>query len=158
VLLAVSRPQGLVDAIHALPVGAGSPFAGLRGTHTGRFTVIDLHSRRDRSDPLLALSAAIDGEAEPWLAAFVERLGPERAEAILGRCAGWPGRDGAVAWLVDHLVEPTLPFATWEAPVTTIVDALERTDAIRAFALETQTMTAAARHACFVERFGSVER
>lgn len=155
ILLAVVRPEGLVDELHALPTGDRSPFADLPGTHNGRFTVVDHRQRGDGFCPLLAVSATVDGEPGPWIDAWLTRLGPDRAEAILGRCAGWPGHDGAAAWLTDHLVAPTLPFATWEAPVDTIVHALALTDAVRAFALETKLLTPAERKARFLECFGS---
>lgn len=158
ILLPIARPDGLIEVLHALPTGDDSPFAGLPGTHNGRLTVLPHRQAPDGFCPLLALSATVDGEVEPWLRDLLQRLGPAVADEVFGRCAGWPGTAEAVTWLLAHAVPPTLPFATWEAPVTTIVRALDRTDAVRAFALETQTMSAAERHRCFVDRFAAVDR
>lgn len=158
ILLPVTRPEGLVEAMHALPAGAASPFAGLPGTHNGRFTVLPHRQAAAGYCPMLALSATIDGDVSVWLSCLLDRLGPAVTEDVLGRCAGWPGRAQAVPWLQAHAVGPTLPFSTWEAPLTTTLRALARTDAIREFAVETQTMPATERHARFVERFGKVGR
>lgn len=158
ILLPVSRSKGLIEALHALPTGDASPFAGLPGTHNGRLTVLPHRQAGDGFCPLLALSATIDTDVASWLSCLLDRLGPGVTEEVFGRCAGWPGSAQAVPWLQSHAVAPSLPFATWEAPVATMLSALARTDEIRSFALESQTMSRKDRHARFVERFGTAGR
>lgn len=148
-LLSVVDGDGLVEELRALPAGPDSPFA-VPGTHHGRFALFGRHP----GTMMLALSATIDADRSAWLAAFLERLGPTSTDATFSRCAGWPGPEGAVSWIDGHRIPPTLPFATWEAPVDRIQGALARTAAVLRFALDTQTMAPEQRHAEFVARFG----
>ena len=146
ILTAVCDGQAddLRACIESIPVGAGSPFARTPGTHNGRWTVL----RADRSPaaplragglphPMLMFSAVIDPPPKEWLRTCVDTLGP-LTSGIWSHCAGWPGDDRVVPWLLDHRVKPRLAFSTWDAPVDRITEALTLRRCIERFAVRMQ--------------------
>ena len=92
---------------------------------------------------MLMCSAVIDPKPKVWVRSLVDVLGP-MTDAIWGRCAGWPGRSDAVDWLMAHRVRPWLSFATWDAPVAEMTDALRTREMVERLALQTQGVDAAA--------------
>lgn len=136
--------------IAKLPVEQ-SPFASVPGTHNGRFTVIHT-GPLSRSDPpslrsgglphpMLMCSAVIDSPPAEWLGHLLRSLGPD-AIRIWSHCAGWPGPDDAVPWLLRHRVKPWLTFATWKADVAQMRKALELRDQVERFAVRAQRFDA----------------
>lgn len=136
--------------IASLPVEE-SPFANVPGTHNGRFTVVrtDPLVRTDppslRSGglphPMLMCSAVIDSPPAEWLGDLLAVLGTD-ASRIWSHCAGWPGPEIAVPWLLQHRVKPWLEFATWKADVAEMTRALELRDRVEHFAVSTQGLRA----------------
>jgi hypothetical protein len=136
--------EELCAAITAVPLGDDSPFASLPGTHNGRWTVVtmdDTPRPRFRAGglpaPMLTCSGTIDIEPGDWLRALLAALG-ERADAIWSHCAGWAEAPDKVAYLLAHRVQSMLEFATWDAPVDTVRQALLRRRAAEQLAVRSQ--------------------
>ena len=139
-----------------------SPFASVPGTHNGRFTVVrtDPLTRTDppslRSGglphPMLMCSAVIDSPPAEWLEHLLSVLGPD-ADRIWSHCAGWPGPEGAIPWLLQQRVKPWLTFATWKTDVTRMKKALQLREHVERFAVSTQGLAAADLSARFRSTF-----
>lgn len=140
-----------------------SPFASVPGTHNGRFTVVrtDPLNRIEppslRSGglphPMLMCSAVIDTPPDEWLTDLLRVLGGD-ADRIWSNCAGWPGTENAVPWLLRHRVKPWLSFGTWKADVGVMKRALELREQVERFAVGTQALGAADLVARFRNTFG----
>lgn len=130
-------------ALAALPTGSASPFAKVRGTHNGRWVVIDTGEdpaaprRAGGLDaPVLLCAAVIDPDPTEWLCDLLQAFD---ANAIWSHCPGWPaGREEQVGHLLAHRTSASLDFATWDAPVDTIRRALDLRTRVADFAVRTQ--------------------
>jgi hypothetical protein len=137
-----------------------SPFASVRGTHNGRWVVVNTDAapsaplRAGGLDaPLLMCSAVIDRDPTEWLHDLLRVLGP-LADDIWSHCPDWPGDAGRqVAYLLDHRTKSSLDFASWDVPVETIREALDERRRIAAFAVRTQGFDADALLTAYREEF-----
>ena len=135
-------------AIAALATHSASPFAKVRGTHNGRWVVVNTDSSPSAplragglDKPVLMCAAVIDRDPTEWLYDLLAALGPT-ADDIWSHCPGWPDDgDARVEYLLAHRTKASLDFATWDAPVETIREALELRSRVAAFAVRTQALT-----------------
>lgn len=111
-------------AIEALPFGPHSPFAAIPGTHFARMAIIDdryFARQQARVDPLrsayLLLSAEIDGDAEPWLAAL---LRDPRIREVLGGCWGFAYQSDPVGFVQRCRIRGSVEYRDY--PMTTVND------------------------------------
>jgi hypothetical protein len=143
----------LARELDALPGGAQSPLAQVRGTHFARWVLIDNPvyegppQRRDTwKASRLLFTSNFDGELEPYLEALRTGLA-ERADAIWGHCAGFPGSSAAAAfatWMRAHHVPSSLFFAAYgDKTVAQVRADLAQRERLIAFALEAQGLPAA---------------
>jgi hypothetical protein len=140
--------------IGALPRGEHSPFAALPGTHFARLTVVE----GVRGGSVLVCSAVTDVAPAEFIVAVLTRTG-DLPERLWSNCPGWPGMDDvprAAAWLEEHVVEPTLAFCTWDAPLPRVQAGLALRERLIAFAPSVQDLhdDPAALQRAFVEAFG----
>jgi hypothetical protein len=145
------RAPALHEVVASLPLRDGSPFASVTGTHNGRFVVVSPKSLAPRT--MLMCSATIDIPVRQWVDSFLAVLGPT-ADAIWSHCVGWPGLQEAADYLCTHQVVPMLSFATWDAPVSTIVGALALRTRLERFAVRTQGLSNAQRLGVYRAEFG----
>ena len=143
------------DEVASLPAGTHSPFARLPGVHYARLTVAEGVAGHD----VLVCSAVTDAAREEFLAALLSRTG-DLPERLWSNCPGWPGQDDlprAAAWLARHVVEPTLSFFTWDAPLDRVRAGLALRRRLGAFAPRVQDLVGrdpAALQRAFLEEFG----
>jgi hypothetical protein len=92
-----SETKDVKQKLGELPIGKGSPFAAVPGTHFARVAVIDqdYFAKQPKVDPLqstyVLVSAEIDGDEQPWLKKVVAN---EKIRSILSR--GWGMNDDIV--------------------------------------------------------------
>lgn len=137
--------EPLRAVIAAIPTHSESPFASVRGTHNGRWVVVNTAAspsaplRAGGLDaPVLMCSAVIDRDPSEWLHDLLRVLGP-LADDIWSHCPDWPDRvDEQVGYLLDRRTRASLDFATWDASVGTIRNALVSRRRIVDFAVRTQ--------------------
>jgi predicted short-subunit dehydrogenase-like oxidoreductase (DUF2520 family) len=144
--------DALRSVIAALPTGAASPLASLPSTHYARLVVAD----GVRGEARLVFSAVTDVSEAEYLDAVVTTTG-DLPERLWSHCSGWPGAAdsrAAIAYLRDHVVRPTLPFATWDASLERIRDGLKLRRRLIDFAPRVQDLGPAARLAAFRQEFG----
>lgn len=141
--------EELRSALAALPLGEGSPFARVAGTHNGRWVVVETVPSTAAPTrvgglpaPMLMCSAVIDRPVGEWVADLLEVLG-DGADRIWAHCAGWPAPAERVAFLLRQVVRPALPFATWDEPVDRVRAALDLHAEVVALAVRSSSMTAA---------------
>jgi hypothetical protein len=158
--------QALAEHLDALPGGAASPLARVPGTHFARWVVIgDViyegggQRRHDHlASPRLLFTTNFDGRLDAYLEGMRTGLG-EEADAIWGRCRGYPGRADATtfaAWFVAHQVDSSLFFSAYgEQTVGDVHVNLERRRRLIEFALHAQGLEPDALQAHFQERFPS---
>ena len=149
--------DALRTVLAGLPTEHASPFARVAGTHNGRWVVLDTAASPDAPRrvggvprPMLMCSAVIDRSAEEWLSNLLEELGGD-ADRIWGHCVGWPVGANRVSFLLEHRVQPSLAFATWNAPVDEVREALALHARMSALAVRSRGMTAAQLHAALDE-------
>jgi hypothetical protein len=157
------REAALAAHLDGLEQGAGSPLARVPGTHFARWVLIDDvvyegggqrrdHLRRRR----LLFTSNFDGPLAAYLEGLRTGLG-EDADAIWNHCAGYPGRQDAVAfaaWLTAHQIDSVLFFAAYgEQTVGEVHANLELRSRLMDFALHAQGLEPAALQAGFRERF-----
>lgn len=131
-----------------LPTREESPFAQVRGTHNGRWVVVNTDASPSAprragglDTPVLMCAAVIDRDPDEWLHDLISVLGP-RADDIWSHCPGWPDdADARVGYLLAHRTRASLDFATWDAPVDTIREALELRERVAGFAVRAQQLT-----------------
>jgi hypothetical protein len=143
--------EALHDLVASLPLRDGSPFAAVSGTHNGRFVVVSPRPLVPRT--MLMCSATIDTPVRRWVEDLLSVLG-STADAIWSHCVGWPGGHEAADYLCAHRVVPALSFATWDASVSTIVDALALRTRLEQFAVRTQGQSAQRRLDEYRAEFG----
>ena len=130
------RAEALRAAVSSLPLGQGSPFASVQGTHNGRFVVVT--PRPLAPATFLMCSATIDVPVRIWIDDFLSVLGAT-ADDIWSHCAAWPTSVEARRRTSSRdRVHPALEFATWDAPVGRIVEALALRRRVVEFAVRTQ--------------------
>jgi hypothetical protein len=162
------REDALRAVLAAIPVHDGSPFARVRGTHNGRWVVVDTAASPQATrraggldEPLLMCSAVIDRDPQEWLHDLLRVLGP-LADDIWSHCPGWPATNGVdagltaarVRFLLGHHTPASLDFATWDEPVDGIRAALALRDRIARFAVRTQRLGADDLLGAFRQEFG----
>jgi hypothetical protein len=145
------QAAALRNLVAELPLRDGSPFAAVAGTHNGRFVVVSPKPLAART--MLMCSATFDGPVREWVETFLDVLG-STADAIWSHCVGWPGPDSAADYLCAHRVVPALSFATWDAPVSAIVDALALRTRLERFAVRTQGLSNEQRLDAYRVEFG----
>jgi hypothetical protein len=138
------RVEELRTVITSIPLDDASPFASVSGTHNGRWVVVSTDPSPTAPlragglpGPMLMCSAVIDSPVSRWVDRLLAVLGPT-ADAIWSHCAGWPGATGSAEFLLAHRVMPWLTFATWDAPVDTVIEALAARRRAEQFAVRTQ--------------------
>ena len=143
------RHDELRNRLRSIPTGADSPFAGVPGTHNGRWALVDTSASPTAplragglTSPMLVCSAVIDATPAQWLSALLDEIG-ELADEIWGHCPGWPTSD-RVEHLLAHRVMPHLGFATWNEPADKIRRALDHREQLVDFAVRTQGLSAPA--------------
>jgi hypothetical protein len=145
------QADSLRSLVAGLPLRDGSPFAAVSGTHNGRFVVVSPKPLAPRT--MLMCSATIDTPVRQWVEDLLSVLG-STADAIWSHCVGWPGLDAAADYLCAHRVVPSLSFATWDAPVSTIVEALALQTRLEQLAVRTQALTNQQRLDAYRVEFG----
>jgi hypothetical protein len=149
------------DALAALPNGPASPFAALPATHFVRLVLLPRFRDRNGHDlagvpPCLFFAAESDMFAEGFLEALCTQL-PGTADAIFGRCAGYPGAHGPPAfkrWMLDHRVRPGFSvLGNPGADAARVQRSLALREEIAAFALDAQRFDAAELHKRFRQRW-----
>jgi hypothetical protein len=156
--------QALAAYLAALPGGAASPLARVPGTHFARWVVIDDvifegdgQRRRDHlSSPRLLFTTNFDGRLDAYLEGIRTGLG-DHADAIWGRCRGYPGQADATAfarWLLAHQIDTSLFFSAYgERTVGEVHASLELRSRLISFAIHAQGLEPETLRAEFVERF-----
>jgi hypothetical protein len=143
--------DALRSVVSSLPLGGGSPFASVPGTHNGRFVVVS--PRPLAPATFLMCSATFDGPVHRWIDDFLRVLGTT-ADDIWSHCAAWPAPvDARAAYLVGHRVQPALEFATWDAPVERVVDALAMRRRVAHIAVRAQGLDPASLLAAYRAEF-----
>jgi hypothetical protein len=111
-------------AIEALRYGRASPFARLPGTHFARLALIDdayFERQQDRVDRFasayLLLSAEIDGDPRPWLAALLD---DDDVRPIVDRCWGFRYHRTPAALVESCQISPSVEYLDY--PMTTVSD------------------------------------
>ncbi len=98
-------------------------------------------------------SATFDGPVHRWIDDFLRVLGTT-ADDIWSHCAAWPASvDARAAYLVAHRVHPALEFATWDAPVERVVEALDVRRRVVQLALRAQGLDPASLFAAYRAEF-----
>jgi hypothetical protein len=140
--------EELRTVVTSIPLDGASPFASVPGTHNGRWVVVSTDQSPTAPlragglpGPMLMCSAVIDSPVRHWVDGLLAVLGPT-ADAIWSHCAGWPGPTGRTEYLLAHRVLPWLTFATWDAPVDAVIDALAARRRAEQFAVRTQGLDA----------------
>lgn len=156
------REEEATAAIEALPVGAGSPLAGLGDLHFSRIHVVpDLvfqgpkqrHREHLRSHQLI-FTSTFDGEE---LGPYLEALRGASPDTWWRFCVGYPGSVDAEAfsrWVREHQVDSSL-FASAhpQARVPHVLESLELRERIIGFAIEAEALDAAELQRRFRETF-----
>ena len=154
----------LAAHLDSLPEGDASPLARVRGTHLGRWVMIDQvkyqgHGQRHRDSlaaPRLLFTSNFDGPLDPYLERLRTGLG-EDADAIWGHCRGYPGHQdpaGFARWLRAHEIEAALFFAAYGGHTVEQVHAdLDKRARLIEFALEAQGLEPQELQSRFLERF-----
>ena len=141
----------VIRVIAELPAGAASPFAALPAVHYGRFVV----ASGVGGGTVLVCSAVTDAAQEEYIVALLSRMG-DLPDRLWSNCAGWPGLADlprASDYLRAHVVAPTLPFATWDAPLDRVRTGLAVRRRLVEFAPKVQGHDAAALQRAFLDEF-----
>ncbi|MDX2380279.1 MAG: hypothetical protein QNM02_11045 [Acidimicrobiia bacterium] len=154
------RETPLRAALAVLPNRSESPFAKVRGTHNGRFVVVNTDAAPSAplragglDTPLLMCAAVIDREPSEWLHDLLRVLG-SAGDDIWSNCPDWPiETDARVEYLLAHRTRASLDFATWDAPVGRIHEALALRDRVVDFAVRTQRTSGDELLAAYREEF-----
>jgi hypothetical protein len=154
----------LAQDLNGLQGGDESPLAGVRGTHFARWVVIDdvIYEGSDEGErehlkhARLLFTSNFDGELDPYLEALRTGLGGS-ADAIWGRCIGYPGSGDAGAfadYMRHHQIDSSLFFAAYGDRT---VEQVKRSLALRSkfveFVLRTQGLPALELKAAFLQEF-----
>ncbi len=139
------REAPLRVALAALPTRSESPFAKVRGTHNGRWVVVNTEASPSAplragglETPVLLCAAVIDRDPSEWLHDLLRVLG-DSAEDIWSNCPDWPAETSArVEYLLARHTRASLDFASWDAPTDRILRALELRERVAEFATRTQ--------------------
>jgi hypothetical protein len=156
--------SALVRYLGAIESGAGSPLAGVPGTHFARWVVINdvvYEGGGQARDHLklgrLLFTSNFDGTVEPYLEALRTGLG-QAADEIWSHCVGYPGRQDPAAfaaYLREHQIESALFFSAYgERTVPEVVRSLELRHQVIAFALRSQGLAAAELQTAFRKELG----
>jgi hypothetical protein len=157
------RASDLAAHLDALPAGPHGPLSRVRGTHFGRWVVLDQvvyqgpPQKRDAwRAPRLLFTSNFDGPLEAYLEALRTGLGAD-GDAIFGHCSRYPGSEDAYAWAAwvrARRVRSSLFFAGYgDQTVEDVKANLARRARLIAFALEAQGLEPAALQARFGEAF-----
>jgi hypothetical protein len=157
------RESALAAYLAELGPEAASPLARVTGTHFARWVILDdviYEGGRQRRDALkaarLLFTTNFDGPLDTYLEALRTELG-EDADAVWGRCAGYPGRADApafAAYLRDHQVESALFFAAYGDQTVAQVQAnLDQRTRLIEFAMAAQGLPPAELQARFRAEF-----
>jgi hypothetical protein len=140
------------EHLRTIPSGRRSPFALVPGTHFARLTLVPRLRDRDEHElrhvPFcLFFAAEFDMFVGGYLDMLCISLG-EQADAIFGRCVGYPGTGAPAAfvgWMLDHRVPAG--FSLHGNPGATadeVQSSLDLRERIIAFAIETRGLEPAA--------------
>ena len=141
-----------------------SPLAGVRRTHFARWVVIDdvVYEGPDQGDrehlkhARLLFTSNFDGELDPYLEALRTGLG-NSADAIWGRCVGYPGSGEARAfadYIRRHQLDSSLFFTAYgERTVEEVKRSLALRTQLAEFALRAQGLPASELKAAFLQEF-----
>jgi hypothetical protein len=157
------RESALAHELAALPAGADSPLARVRGTHFARWVVLDspvyqgpIQRRDSWKASRLLFTSNFDGQLEPYLEALRTGLGAQ-GDAIWAHCSGYPGSESAeafAAWMRARHVHSSLFFAAYgDKTVDDVRSDLAAREQLIAFALEAQGLPPAELQARFAEAF-----
>jgi hypothetical protein len=156
------QESALARHLNALGSGNASPLAAVPATHFARWVVIGdvvyegTGSREHLRCGQLLFTANFDGDLAAYLESLRLGLG-ESADAIWGRCHGYPGRDDAsqfADYLRAHSVESSLFFAAYgDRTVADVKDSLATRRRVIDFALRAQALAPEALQAAFAESF-----
>jgi hypothetical protein len=154
--------NALARYLNALGSGDGSPLASVPATHFARWVVIGdvvyegKGSREHLRCGQLLFTSNFDGDLAAYLEALRVGLG-ESADAIWGRCHGYPGSDDAsrfAGYLRAHQVECSLFFAAYgDRTVADVKNSLATRRQVIDFALRSQGLAPEALQAAFAESF-----
>lgn len=154
--------SALARYLNALGSGDDSPLASVPATHFARWVVIGdvvyegKGSREHLQCGQLLFTANFDGDLAAYLESLRVGLG-ESADAIWGRCHGYPGRGDAgqfAGYLRAHQVESSLFFAAYgDRTVSDVKDSLATRRQVIDFALRSQGLAPEALQAAFAESF-----
>jgi hypothetical protein len=161
------REAEVRDLLAAIPDAAHSPFARLPGTHFARLVIIDrlaFEGPRARKPELrlqyVLFSSVFDGPLDDYLRALCARI-PDEAEEIWGCCVGAPQPVAAdsetfASWIRHNQVHTGAFFAPYgHATIDRITSSLELCRRLRAFAEQTQYLSAPQLKEHFHATFGS---
>jgi hypothetical protein len=150
--------------IHDVPLGAGSPFSRVEGTHYARIQLVELRGpdqRKVESQPrYLFFSAEHDGPTEDYVRRLCDRLHYE-AHEIWEHCEGYPGTDpGALErYLLDHRVKPGYSVVAYPGvTVDEVRSSLALQDRMSEFVIRTRGFDGPALHQAWRQRFRGEER
>jgi hypothetical protein len=146
----------VLQHIHGVPRGAGSPFSRVEGTHYARIQLVELHGPKVKSQPkYLFFSAEHDGPTEDYVRRLCDRLHYE-AHEIWEHCEGYPGTDpGALErYLLDHRVKPGYSVVAYPGvSVEEVRSSLSLQDRMSEFVVRTRGFNDAALHEAWCRRF-----
>ena len=157
------QEDDLTEQLAALGEGP-SLFAGLASTHMARLVVVGQlprlpgMPRTTRRLRMRYLLLSVVANATP--AAFFEELrtqGGDRVDAVWSRCVGYPGREGArafVRYYARNLVAAQQTYEAYDATVPEIRDAIRLRKQHADFAVSAQLDTPAVLLARFRADFG----
>ena len=157
------RASDLAAYLDGLPSDATGPLSRVRGTHFGRWVVLDQlvyqgpPQKRDTwRAPRLLFTSNFDGPLDPYLEALRTGLGAD-GDAVFGHCSGYPGSADAgawSAWLLARRVPSSLFFAGYgDQTVEDVKANLALRARLIAFALQAQGLEPAELQARFREAF-----
>ena len=140
------------EHLRTIPPGRRSPFALVSTTHFARLTLVPrLRDRDDRELRGVPFCLFFAAEFDMFVGGYLEMLCAslgEQADAIFGRCVGYPGigAPGAfVSWMLDHRLPAGFSLhGNPDATADEVQSSLELRDRIIAFALETRNLEPAA--------------
>ncbi len=158
------REGAVRAALDRLPSGADSPFARSGATHFARWVIINRlmyagppQPRDTLRSPYLLFTSHYDGALDAYLDELCARL-PTELDALYRHCVGYPGvrdRRAFAAWLRRGQVAPSFYFGAYaDASLGQVLTALDLRERLRAFALATQGLDAAALQAAYRRTFG----
>lgn len=129
-----AHEQELRTTLEQLPVGGGSPFAGMASVHFARFVVLDgwrmrVRSQRSRQQPLpsLLFTSTCNSPPEEFVEELRIVLGPVN-DQIWGRCVGYPGHHDPPRfrrYLLHNRVPVQLVHFAYDATVPEVRRALD---------------------------------